>query len=75
MFNKLFKHRHRYRIIGARFYGKDDNIEVDIICPKCGKHGTVIVPHRYSERILNQAMKHKYLNIPCIVTSKKWDFE
>lgn len=57
-------HRHRYKIIGT---GHDQNrIEVDLMC-NCGKHGTVLVEKCFENKILNQASKRKYFNVPRII--------
>lgn len=57
-------HRHRYKIIGT---GHNQNrIEVDLMC-KCGKHGTVLAEKYFEKRILDQAAKGKYFNIPRII--------
>lgn len=57
-------HRHRYKIIGT---GHSQNrIEVDLMC-KCGKHGAVLVEKRFEKRILDQAAKGKYFNVPRII--------
>lgn len=66
-------HRHRYKIIGtgdrlSLFTNEKDGLEVDIMC-KCGKCGTVIVPESLRDKVLIQATKGKYLNVPYIVSA------
>lgn len=63
-------HRHRYKIIGtgdriSLFTGKKDGLYVDIMC-KCGKHGTVLVPEQFREKVFAQASKGKYFNTPIV---------
>lgn len=59
-------HRHRYKIIGTSHDPVDNYILVDIIC-KCGKCGTVWVEKKFENRIMKQAAKGKYLNVPRII--------
>lgn len=66
-------HRHKYKIIGtgdrlSLFTNEKDGLEVDIMC-KCGKCGTVIVPESLRDKVLIQAAKGKYLNVPYIVSA------
>ena len=68
-------HRHRYKIIGtgdrlSLFTNEKDGLEVDIMC-KCGKCGTVIVPESLRDKVLIQAAKWKYLNVPYIVSANR----
>lgn len=68
-------HRHRYKIIGtgdktSLFTGEINGLEVDIIC-KCGKCGTVVVPEPLRDKVLNQAAKGKYLNVPYIISANR----
>lgn len=68
-------HRHRYKIIGtgdrlSLFTNEKDGLEVDIMC-KCGKCGTVIVPESLRDKVLAQASKGKYLNVPYIVSADR----
>lgn len=63
-------HRHRYKIIGTGdsidiFDGKINGLQVDIMC-KCGKHGTVLVPEQFREKVFEQAAKGKYFNTPIV---------
>lgn len=63
-------HRHRYKIIGTGdsrdiFDGKINGLHVDIMC-KCGKHGTVLVPEQFREKVFEQAAKGKYFNTPIV---------
>lgn len=63
-------HRHRYKIIGTCdrrniVDGEINGLEVDIMC-KCGKHGTVLVPEQFREKVFEQASKGKYFNAPIV---------
>lgn len=58
-------HRHRYKIIGTWSEPSLGNIHADIVC-KCGKHGSICTSDAFSERIMKQTTKGKYLNIPFI---------
>lgn len=68
-------HRHKYKIIGtgdrlSLFTNEKDGLEVDIMC-KCGKCGTVIVPESLRGKVLAQAAKGKYLNVPYIISANR----
>lgn len=65
--NRIMKmlHRHRYKIIGTGDLD-EQAFTVDVIC-KCGKADTLTVPIMYKGRVMQQAVKGKYLNVPCVV--------
>lgn len=60
----MFKHRCRYKIIGTGHQIDRSYIETDLICPKCGKTGTVYVCNKYEDKLLRQASKGKTFKIP-----------
>jgi hypothetical protein len=61
----MFKlHRCRYKIIGSGIEPDSIWIETDLICPKCGRTGTVYVNRMCEDKLLHQAVKHKYFSIP-----------
>lgn len=60
----IFKHRCRYKIIGTAFMSESHMIMCDLICPKCGKIGTVYVPDLYKEKIWRSIHKGKYFRLP-----------
>lgn len=67
---KNILHRHKYKIIGTGDNrdisdGKINGLHVDIMC-KCGKHGTVLVPEQFREKVLEQAAKGKCFNAPIV---------
>lgn len=68
----MFKHRCRYKVMGTGHgFGKGDEtnvVEVDLICPKCGKVGTILASSRHEKEILRCASRDKYLKIPLIDT-------
>lgn len=65
--NRIMKmlHRHKYKIIGTGDL-EEQAFTVDVIC-KCGKAGTLTIPIKYKGRVMQQAVKGKYLNVPCVV--------
>ncbi len=68
-------HRHRYKIIGTGdkidlFTKERNGLEVDIMC-KCGKCGTVVVSEAFRDKVINQAAKGKYLNVPYIMGAER----
>lgn len=71
------RHRHRYKIIGTSRINVGEKypdiwIQVDIICAKCDKVGTVYVYDEYENKIYNQASKGKYFHVPrkCCLNEK-----
>ena len=70
----MIHHRHRYKIIGTGFIRDMKTIQCDLICPKCGKKGTVYVNEKFEDRIIHQASKGKYFRIPIdfVLTEKEW---
>lgn len=62
VFRKL--HKCNYKVIGISYPTKtvlglpEDNImEVDIICPKCGKTGIVCTDKKFSDMVIKQSRK------------------
>lgn len=75
MIMKSILNRHKYKIIGTGDNrdisdGKINGICVDIIC-KCGKCGIVLVPEFLRGKVLAQAAKGKYLNVPYIISANR----
>ena len=70
----MLKHRCRYKIIGTGIIADDIFIETDLICPKCGKTGTVYVNNMCEKKLIKQASNGKYFNIhrDFILTDKQW---
>lgn len=46
----------------------------DLICPKCGKTGTVYVSDIYEEEIMEIASKGKYFNLPRLAVFTEREF-
>lgn len=71
---KIFRHRCRYKIIGTAFMSESHMIMCDLLCPKCGKVGTVYVHDLYKAKILKLAEKGKYFNLPSKVVFTEREF-
>lgn len=67
---KNILHHHRYKIIGTKIT-KDGPINVDIVC-RCGRCGSVQIERAFKNRVLKQAMKGSYLNVPRIMSSSTY---
>lgn len=66
---KNILHRHKYKIIGTGHDSNENSVQVDILC-KCGRYGTVYVEDCFSEKVIKQAAKGKYFNVPRIIYSE-----
>lgn len=75
VFRKL--HKCNYKVIGISYPTKtvlglpEDNImEVDIICPKCGKIGIVCTDKKFSDMVIKQSRKGSNFSVPYFIWSK-----
>ena len=73
------KHRCKYKIIGTSWINADAVVvdgwvQVDLVCKKCGKTGTVYVWDDYEDKIHKQASKGKDFRVPikCCLSEKQF---
>lgn len=45
-------------------------MEVDIICPKCGKTGIVCTDKKFSDMVIKQSRKGSNFSVPYFIWSK-----
>ena len=56
-------HRCRYKTFGSAC-NRNGITEVDVICPKCNKVGTLTIHGDFHDKLMDQIVNNKYLRIP-----------
>ena len=56
-------HKCRYKAFGSAC-NRNGIIEVDVICPKCNKVGTLTIHGDFHDKLMDQIVNNKYLRIP-----------
>ena len=56
-------HRCRYKAFGSAC-NRNGITEVDVICPKCNKVGTLTIHADFHDKLMDQIVNNKYLRIP-----------
>ena len=56
-------HKCRYKAFGSAC-NRNGITEVDVICPKCNKVGTLTIHADFHDKLMDQIVNNKYLRIP-----------